>query len=98
MKIRRFRTSYLWLWLVEVRVLILLGGLTVVAFVGLVLLLWGLSGDERPDGDLYWHPAAQDTGTICNTYGEATVCFPAPEGVKKYRREQAARREAERER
>ena len=95
---RNLKTSYLWLWLVEARVLILLGALTAAAFVGLILLLSGRSGGDRRSGDLYWHPAAADTDTICNTYGEATVCFPATEGVKKYRREQEARREAERER
>lgn len=91
MNIRKIQARYLWLRLVEARKVVFVGVLMAVGCAGLLFCFAGRTGSS---GDLYWHPAAQDPDTICNTYGESTVCFPATEGVKRYRREQKARREA----
>ena len=89
MSVRRMQALHLWSRLCEARVaagiLAIIFGVWVIA----ILAFSRVAADRDPFG-------SSDPDVVCHTYGEVRQCFPATEGVRRYREERAARPEAAR--
>ena len=92
MKIGELKRRYYAFRLREARGAVLLLGTILSLLTALIVYLAFVTG---PGADIFNHGLSRQPDVVCNTYGEgADVCFPAPDGVKKYREDVRAARKA----